>query len=116
MEAAMVAAENSEIKNKAKLREYLYKNPLKMAEKLAKMLQDDDGTLLEPVRLKGKGVGYYYSHNDKKFVPCPRNSEYYYIPWQAAKSDECYIYCHHSWFIGMILKVPRSELQFIGLN
>jgi hypothetical protein len=112
----MVAAESSEIKNKAKLREYLYKNPVKMAEKLAKMLQNVDGTLLEPVRLKGKGLGYYYSHNDKKFIPVPRDGEYYYVPWQADDPNECYIYGHHCWFIGVVLKVPRDEVQFIGFN
>ena len=70
----MVAAENSDFKNQAKLREYLYKNPVKLAIKLAKFLQNDNGEMLEPVRLKGSGIGYYYSYNDKRFIPAPRNS------------------------------------------
>ena len=116
MEAAMVAAENSGIKNKDKLREYLYKNPRKLAEKLQKFLQDDEGNLLEPVRIKGKGIGYYYSHNDKKFIPVPRNSEYYLTPWVDDDPDKCYIYSHYNWMVGVILKVNRSEIQFIGFN
>ena len=116
MEAAMVAAENSGIKDKAKLREYLYKNPTKLALKLAKMLKTDDGELLQPVRLKGKGPGYYYSVNDKKLILCSRNSEYYYLPWVAAEKERCYIYAHHNWQIGVILKVFKDDIQFIGFN
>jgi hypothetical protein len=115
-EAAMVAAESSEIKNKAKLREYLYKNPAKLAQKLAKFLQDEQGNLLEPVKIKGKGMGYYYSHNDKKFIPTPRDGEYYLLPWTAEDPSDCYIYSHYCWMIGVILKVKKEEIKFIGFN
>ena len=116
MEVAMVAVENSGIKNKDKLREYLYKNPKKLALKLAKMIQKDDGTLLEPVKIKGKGIGYYYSYNDKAFIPVPRNSEYYLVPWQSEDPNICYIYAHHNWFIGIILKINKEEIEFVGFN
>ena len=112
----MVAAENSGIKNKAKLREYLYRNPIKLAQKLQKFLQSDDGTRLPPVKIKGKGMGYYYSHNDKKFVSVPRDGEYYLLPWIAEDPKECYIYTHYTWMIGMILKVNKDEIQHIGFN
>lgn len=112
----MVAAESSQIKNKAKLREYLYKNPIKLAEKLAKMMQNDDGTLLEPVKLKGKGIGYYYSYNDKKLIPVPRNSEMYYVPWTDEDPEKCYVYSHYCWKIGVVIKVNRKEVEFIGFN
>ena len=72
----MVAAENSGIKNKAKLREYLYKNPTKLASKLANFMQNDNGELLEPVKIKGSGMKYLYSHYDKKFIPVPLDGEY----------------------------------------
>jgi len=116
MEAAMVAEENSEIKNKAKLREYLYKNPAKLAQKLAKLMQSDDGDLLEPVKIKGKGMGYYYSHNDKRFIHVARDGEYYLLPWASEDPDECYIYTHYTWMIGAILKVKKEEIQHIGFN
>ena len=115
-EAAMVAAENSGIKNKAKLREYLYKNPAKLATKLAKMLETSDGDLLHPVRLKGKGPGYYYSVNDKKLILCPRNSEYYILPWADDDENRCYVYAHYNWQIGVILKVFKDDIQFLGFN
>jgi hypothetical protein len=116
MEAAMVAAENSEIKNKAKLREYLYKNPTKLAEKLAKYLQDDNGELLPPVKLKGKGIAYLYSHNDRKFIPAPKNAEYYLTPWVDDDPKVCYIYTHYNWMVGVIFKVNRDQIQHIGFN
>lgn len=112
----MVAAENSEIKNKAKLREYLYKNPKKLAAKLAKMLQTKDGDLLQPVKLKGKGPGYYYSLNDKRLILCPRNSEYYILPWADEDNRRCYVYAHSSWQIGIILKVFKDDIIFLGFN
>ena len=116
MEAAMVAAENSEFKNKQKLREYLYKNPVKLAEKIAQMIQTNEGELLEPVRIKGQGIGYYYSHNDKSYIPVPRNSEYYLLPWRTENLDERYIYSHYNWMIGVILKININEIEFLGFN
>jgi hypothetical protein len=112
----MVAAESSEIKNKAKLREYLYKNPVKLAQKLAKYLQDDNGELLQPVRLKGKGIAYLYSHNDRKFIPAPKNAEYYLTPWIDDDPKKCYIYTHYNWMVGVIFKVDRDQIQHIGFN
>jgi hypothetical protein len=112
----MVAAENSDFKNQAKLREYLYKNPVKLAIKLAKFLQNDNGEMLEPVRLKGSGIGYYYSYNDKRFIPAPRNSEYYLVPWDSEDPTKCYIYTHYTWMVGVILKVDKSEVQYLGGN
>ena len=93
MEAPMVV-ENSGIKDKAKLREYLYKNPKKLAIKLAQLVQTKQGALLVPVRLKGKGPGYYYSINDKKFILSPRNGEYYLLPWIDDNIEKCYVYSH----------------------
>ena len=112
----MEAVENSGIKNKAKLREYLYKNPAKLAEKLAKFIENDDGTMLEPVVLKGKGMGYYYSHNEKRFVHAPRDAEYYLIPWVHEDPTKCYIYSHGAWMIGVILRVDKDEIKYIGGN
>ena len=116
MEAAMVAAENSEIKNKAKLREYLYKNPKKLAMKLQNFLKSDEGELLQPVKIKGTGIKYFYSYYDKRFVPCPCNSEYYLMHWLDEDPDVCYVYSHYKWMMGVVLKVKRQEIKFIGFN
>jgi len=84
----MVAAENSGIKDKSKLREYLYKNPTKLALKLAKMLQSDDGVLLTPIKFRGKGIIYCYSYNDKRHIHCPRDGEYYILPWVDEENNK----------------------------
>ena len=116
MGAAMVAAENSGITDKAKLREYLYKNPNKLAVKLAKMLSTKEGELLPPVRLKGKGGGYFYSLNDKRLIYAPRNSDYYLLPWLDEDTERCYVYSHSTWQIGVILKVFKDQIEFLGFN
>ena len=112
----MVVAENSGIKNKEKLREYLYKNPAKLALKLAQLLQTSDGELLQPVRFKGNGIIYSYSVNDKKHIPCTRNAEYYLMPWLDDDKERCYVYCHHNWQIGVVLKVFKDQIEFLGFN
>jgi len=88
----MVAAEKSGIKDKDKLKEYLYKNPAKLACKLAQLIQDDNGNLLQLIKLKGSGMTYCYSINDKKFILTPRASEYYLLPWGAENPEKCFIY------------------------
>tara|TARA_R110000824_G_scaffold236450_1_gene425138 strand:+ start:2877 stop:3212 length:336 start_codon:yes stop_codon:yes gene_type:complete len=108
--------ENSGIKDKAKLREYLYKNPTKLALKLAQMLKDSNGNLLIPVKLRGKGGGYYYSLNDKKHIWAARSGEYYILPWADDEEDRCYIYCHYSWQVGVILRVFKDQIKFVGFN
>ena len=116
MEAVMLMAQNSGIKDKAKLREYLYKNPKKLALKLAKMLQEKDGNLLQPIKFKGHGTIFCYSYNDKRFIPCPRNGEYYLLPWVDESGDRCYVYSHYSWSIGVILRVFKDQIEELGFN
>jgi len=111
-----MVTENSGIKDKAKLREYLYKNPQKLAIKLAQLIQTKQGNLLPPVKLKGKGTSYYYSVNDKRFILSPRSAEYYLLPWFDDDEERCYIYSHHNWQIGVILKVFKDQIEFLGFN
>jgi len=111
-----MVVENSGIKDKEKLREYLYKNPTKLAIKLAQLIQTKQGHLLPPVHLKGKGTGYYYSVNDKKFILSARKGEYYLLPWSDDDEDRCYVYSHHNWQIGVVLKVFKDQIEFLGFN
>lgn len=115
MEAAMVA-ESSGIKDKEKLRSYLYKNPDKLAIKLAQFLKSDDGVLLHPVKIRGKGCSYFYSLNDKMHIYAPRDGEYYMLPWTDEDPERCYVYCHYTWQIGIIFKVFLEDIDFIGFN
>ena len=116
MGAAMVA-ENSGIKDKKKLLKYLYTNPEKLAIKLTKFIQDSDGSAMPLVVLKGTGQGYYYSMQHKKLVRICRSGEYYLLPWKDAENKgRCYIYTHHNWMMGCILRVFKDDIEYIGFN
>lgn len=113
----MVVAENSGISNKKKLLEYLYTNPEKLAYKLLSYMKDDNGYAFSVVKLKGKGQGYYYSVNHKKLIRVNRNAEYYLLAWEDKENkDNCYIYSHHNWMVGCILRVRKSEIVYVGAN
>ncbi len=114
---ATVVAENSGIKDKKKLLKYLYENPTKLAIKLAKFMQSNEGEALPVVRLKGEGQGYYQSVNDKKLIRVNRNSEFYLLPWKhKTNEDRCYVYSHHNWMTGCIFDVFWDDIEFIGGN
>ena len=114
---ARVVAENSGIKDKKKLLRYLYKNPSKLAEKLRKFMEDEDGHALPMVKLKGKGIGYYHSVSDKKLIRVSRDAEFFLLPWAHKTNDKrCYVYTHYNWLTGCIFDVFLSDLEFIGGN
>ena len=113
----MVVAANSGIKDKSKLLKYLYENPSKLAYKLRKFMEDEEGYALPMVQLKGEGQGYYLSHSDKKILRVSRDSEFFLLPWKH-KTDEtrCYIYTHYNWMTGCIFDVFLDDIEFIGGN
>jgi hypothetical protein len=112
-----MVAENSGIKNKAKLLEHLYTNPEKLAMKLAKFTEDSDGNGLPLVKLKGTGQGYYLAMNSKKMMRVCRDGEFYLLPWSDPEDkSRCYIYTHHNWMTGCILHVYRDDIEFVGFN
>ena len=110
-----MVAENSGIKNKAKLMAYLYKNPTKLAIKLSKFIKSSDGPL-ELVKLKGEGQGYYYSIQDKKLIRTCRDAEFYILPWADEDESKCYIYTHYNWMVGCIFKVNKEEIEYLGYS
>ena len=112
-----MVTERSGIKDKERLRAYLYKNPTKLALKLAQFIKDSDGNALPLAKIKGKGGGYFYSINDKAFKYAPRSGEYYLLPWEDTEFPEkCYIYGHHAWMVGIIFKVYKDEIEILGDN
>ena len=60
-----MVTKNSGISDKKKLLGFLYKNPDKLAIKLAKFLYSEEESL-EPVKFKAKGQGYYYDISRRK--------------------------------------------------
>jgi len=112
-----MVTKNSGISDKNKLLCFLYKNPDKLALKLAKFLQDPNGTSLEPVKFKKSGQGYYYSVNDRKLIRISRDSDFYLLSWEDKNDNrKCFIYTHYSWMIGRIFNVYKDDLEFIGFN
>ena len=53
-------------------------NSMKLAAKLGKALRTKDGYLLELIKFKKLGEGYYYSLSDKSHVLVNRGEEWYY--------------------------------------
>ena len=112
-----MVAENSGIKDKKKLLKYLYDNPSKLAYKLRKFMEDDDGNALPLVQLKGSGQGYYHSLSDKKLIRVSRDAEFYLLPWtHRTDPKRCYIYTHYNWLTGCIFDVFVDDIIFIGAN
>ena len=112
-----MVAENSGIKDKNKLLRYLYKNPTKLAYKLRKFMEDEEGYSLPMVQLKGEGQGYYLSVSDKKLIRVNRKSEFFLLPWKHKTDDtRCYIYSHYNWMTGCIFDVFIDDIEFIGGN
>lgn len=112
-----MVAKNSGIKDKSKLLKFLYKNPNKMAAKLADFMKDSQGNVLPIVKIKGKGQGYYYSVNHKRFVRVCRDSEFFLLDWRdEEEEDKCYIYTHYNWMVGCIFSLSKDEIEFLGDN
>jgi hypothetical protein len=95
-----------------------YKDPLVMAERLFQLQKAKDGSLLEPVILKGKGShGTYWAHSDKRFVKVARKSCHYLVPWRDPEDEKArFIYTHHIAHAGVIIRVEKDDYYHIGFN
>jgi len=92
-------------------------NYIKLAAKLSGYLKSKDGFLLEPVKIKGKGKGFYWSLSDKSFGWVDKELEWYLVT--GVPQDEQGRLCLYSPYIfasGIICRVPENELDFIGFN
>ena len=79
------------------------------------MLKGEDNNLVS-VFLKGEGRGFYYSVIHKKPFEVPRRAELYLLPLNETAEGQLYIYCRHLFYSGLILLVPREEVDIIGYN
>ncbi len=92
-------------------------NFIKLAAKLSGWTKSKDGYLLEPVKIKGNGKGFYWSVSDKAFAWVDKDLEWYYI--DGVDADEQQRVCLYSPYIfasGVICRVPIEEVTFIGFN
>ena len=92
-------------------------NFIKLAVKLSGWTKSKNGTLLEPVKIKGNGKGFYWSISDKSFVWVDRDLEWYLVGGVAP--DDKGRLCLYSPFIfasGVICRIPPNEVEYIGFN
>jgi len=89
---------------------------LLFAETLEVFIKDSTGNPLEMVTIKGSGSGYYYSMSDKKPVLVPRDGEYYLVSEKPDDFGRLKVYSHYKFISGVVLLVPKEEIQRIGWN
>tara|TARA_R110002074_G_scaffold336120_1_gene506553 strand:+ start:484 stop:798 length:315 start_codon:yes stop_codon:yes gene_type:complete len=92
-------------------------NFIKLAAKLSGYIKSKSGYLLQPVRIRGNGKGFYWSISDKIFIWVDRNLEWYHVDGVAP--DDRGRLCLYSPFIfasGVICRVPEEEVEFVGFN
>ena len=92
-------------------------NSMKLASKLGKALRTKDGYLLELVRFKKLGEGFYYSLSDKRHVLVNRGEEWYYVPFIAKdEKDRICLYSPYLFSMAVFIMVPEDEIELIGFN
>tara|TARA_R100001509_G_scaffold58466_1_gene32249 strand:- start:821 stop:1162 length:342 start_codon:yes stop_codon:yes gene_type:complete len=113
----MVAvASNKKVLNELDWR-VIYSKPRAMATHMQTLQKDQNGNLLVLAVLKGEGYGQYYSVIDKKPVLVPKKTQYFLLPWENEDNpDDYYLYSHHIALSGIVLRVPKKEVQVIGFN
>tara|TARA_X000001388_G_C2197991_1_gene110110 strand:+ start:524 stop:856 length:333 start_codon:yes stop_codon:yes gene_type:complete len=87
-----------------------------LALKAAETLKGKDGNLLPTVKIKGKGLGYYWSPYDKKLILVPRDAEYYLLPWEEDEYGRKHLFLPISLVGGNIISVNSDELEILGYN
>jgi len=89
---------------------------LHYADTLSQFIKDSAGNPFEQVKIKGSGYGYYYSMSDKKPILVPRAGEYYLISEIPDKKGNVRVYSHYKFNTGVVLLVPKEEIERIGWN
>lgn len=92
-------------------------NFIKLAAKLTAMLKSKEGHLFEPIKIKGSGKGFYWSMSDNRFVWVNKDLEWYHV--YSVSPDDRGRLCVYSPFIfasGIICRIPKEEVEFLGFN
>ena len=88
-----------------------------LAERFLQFMNDGKGKFLEPVRIRGKGYGFYYSATAKKLIFIPRNRVFYMVP--NRKPDDMgriMIFMPDGIASGEIIMVNPDHLESLGEN
>ena len=90
---------------------------MKLAARLKAGLKTKDGNLLELVKFKKNGEGFYYSLSDKRHVLVNRGEEWFYVPYipKDEKGRIC-LYSPYLFTMAVFIMVPEEEIELIGFN
>jgi len=94
-----------------------FTNYIKLAARMAGFIKNKQGDCLYAVKIKGKGKGFYWSMTDRSFIWIDRSADFYWID-SVAKDDQgryC-VFTPYTFGLGVILKIPEEEIEWIGLN
>ena len=83
-------------------------NCMKLAARLSAGLKTKDGNLLQLVKFKKKGQGFYYSLSDKRHVLVNRGEEWFYAPFIP---NSPYLFA-----MAVFVMVPEEEIEILGFN
>jgi hypothetical protein len=104
------------LSSKNEIKEVTKETIIDLAKKAAKSLQSKNGDLMLSVKIKGTGMGFYWSPYDKKLILVPRRAEYYFLPWQADEKGRKYLFLPFYLTSGTVICVDPNELDFLGYN
>lgn len=90
---------------------------MKLAARLGAGLKTKDGELLELVKFKQKGEGFYYSLSDKRHVLINRGEEWFLVPFipKDERGRVC-LYSPYLFTMAVFIMVPEDEIELIGFN
>ena len=92
-------------------------NSFKYAIRLAGALKTKDGELLQIVKFKETGLGFYYSITDKSFIRINREEEWYFVPYvNKDEQGRVCIYSPYLFSMAIFIMVPPEELETVGFN
>jgi len=87
-----------------------------LAIKASEYLKDKSGKALHSVRIKGDGLGYYWSPSDKKLILVPKSAEYYYLPWEKDEKGRIFLFLPSFLTSGLVICVDPDDIEVLGFN
>ena len=87
-----------------------------VATQIGLNILNGEGHNLVPVMLKGKNRVFHYSATHKKTIEVPARGEHYLLPLKEDSEGRLYVYYSYLFFSGLVLLVPKEEIELIGYN
>ena len=92
-------------------------NAYKLAAKMWSNMKTKDKELLQAVRFKEKGHGFYYSTADKRPMWVNKGDEWYHVPFmEKDEYDRVCLYSPYLFKMAIFILVPEDEIEYLGFN